>query len=350
MIDAIGTEPQFIDHLAPLWKALPAGLRGRFLVPHELMAKATARGIDATEFAYPPYVPNPPSRHDGPLALVASAGDIKHGRRLGYGPFIFLEHGAGQSYGDASGSVFHGAYAGGPDRDDVILNLVPNETCAERWRASYPQTPTVVIGCPKLDTLPRRVPGPVTVAISFHWPASMLISGYAGNALPDFLPQLGMLAKRFNVIGHAHPKFGWPDQMKPIYEGLGIPFVSDFDDVCRQADVYVCDNSSTIFEFAATGRPVVLMNARYWHRGPELGLRFWAASGVGINVSPWEDLGDAIDRALLDTPGQAQARREALAIVYQPSRTGAAKRGAEAIEWWLGVRAVYERENAWRRE
>jgi UDP-N-acetylglucosamine:LPS N-acetylglucosamine transferase len=221
----------------------------------------------------------------------------------------------------------------------VILNLVPNETCAERWRASYPQTPTVVIGCPKLDELPKREPGPLTVAISWHWPASLLISGYAGNALPDFVPQLGPLAKRFNVIGHAHPKPGWPDQMRGIYRGLGIPFVRDFDDVCRQADVLVMDNSSCIFEFAATGRPVVLMNAANWRRGPELGLRFWAASHVGVNVGPNESLVEAVALALADPPEQQAARRDALSIVYQPSLSGAAERGAAAISALMRVAA-----------
>jgi len=156
-LDAISTESQFLDHVSPLWQALPEALRGQFLVAPELMARAKARGIEATPITFPPYVANPPPRHGGPVALVASAGDIKHGRRLGYGPFVFLEHGAGQSYGQ--NTVYHGAYAGGPDRDDVILNLVPNETCAERWRAAYPATPTVVIGCPKLDELPEREPG-----------------------------------------------------------------------------------------------------------------------------------------------------------------------------------------------
>jgi hypothetical protein len=31
MVDVVACEPQFIDHAAPVWHALPAAVRGRFL-------------------------------------------------------------------------------------------------------------------------------------------------------------------------------------------------------------------------------------------------------------------------------------------------------------------------------
>jgi UDP-N-acetylglucosamine:LPS N-acetylglucosamine transferase len=177
------------------------------------------------------------------------------------------------------------------------------------------------------------------VAVSFHWPAPLSISGYAGTALGDFLPALPLLTRRFDVIGHAHPN--WQrrgDGAAAKLAKADIPFVRDFDDVCRQADVYVCDNSSTIYEFAATGRPVVVLNARQWSRkGPQLGLRFWAASHVGINVDRHEDLVPAVTRALEYRAEDIAAREDALEMVYT-YRYGAAERAAAAIVDWLGSR------------
>lgn len=340
-LDALAFERQFVDHIAPLWLALPDAVRGRFLVEPALVDHATRRGVDAIAQHRPAHVPSyPEPRFSGPPALVASYGDVKEARRLGYGPFAFLEHGIGQTYGD-TGQSANGSYSGGRDRHDNTLVLVPGPRPAEAWRKAYPGHRVEEIGSPRLDTLPRRDgdDGP-TVAISFHWPAPMSISGYAGTAFGDFLPVLPELASRFHVVGHAHPKGDWPVQMAKHFRRLGIEFVPDFEDVCRRADVYVCDNSSTIYEFAATGRPVVLMNARWWSRkGPELGLRFWEAAHVGIDADRPEDLVGAVDAALQDTPEDRAAREDALSIVYA-HRTGAAQRGAAAIVDWFAEMAV----------
>ncbi len=339
MIDALAFEVQFLHHLAPVWRALP--VRGRFLVEPTLLHHARSLGIEDA-IAQPRLQVSrggviPPNAEASRPALVASYGDTKEGRRLGYGPFAYLEHGIGQSYGDAPGKA-NGSYSGGRDRDDTELFLVPGSDPASKWRVAYPAARVEVVGSPRLDDLPRRVPGPLTVALGFHWPAPISISGYAGTAIGEYIPVLPELAKRFNVIGHCHPKGDWPERMRRTYRRAGIPFVADFDDVCRQADVYVCDNSSTIYEFASTGRPVVLLNARQWSRkGPELGLRFWAASHVGINVDRAPDLIGAVERALTDPPAQQVTREDALSLVYG-LRTNGAAAAATAIMDWLASR------------
>jgi hypothetical protein len=338
-IDAVAMEPQFVDHLAPVWRSLPD--RGRFLVEPSLVDYARRRGVEATPIERPPFNPAyPKPRHDGPPCLVASYGDIKGARRLGYGPFVFLEHGAGQSYAGGRGNqARNGSYAGGADRDDVHLYLVPNETCATRWREAYPKARVEIVGCPKLETLPRRDPdGETTVALAFHWPAQG-ISPEAGNALGRFGPVIGAFAKRFHVIGHAHPKGDWPQRMAHEYRRWGIEFVPDFEDVCRRADVYVCDNSSTLFEFAATGRPVVVLNALEYRKNVNHGLRFWDAADVGIQVDDPALLGDAVQEALQDAPERQAAREAALDIVYQP-RAGGAALAAAAITDWLASREM----------
>ena len=335
---ALGYERQFIDHLAPVWRALPESYRGPFLVEPSLVTYAARLGLavegrERLNVNRGREVQSPQSPI-GP-ALVASYGDTKEARRFGYGPLAFIEHGIGQSYGDRNGPA-GSAYSGGPDRYDTSLFLVPGCDPAERWRRAYPGARVEVVGSPRLDDLPRRLPGPgPVVAVSFHWPAPLSVSGYAGTAIGDFSTELASLAAdpRWTVIGHAHPKGDWQARTRRTFERVGIEFTPDFREVCERADVYVCDNSSTIYEFAATDRPVVLMNARHWHRnGPEYGLRFWEAAHVGVHAAPGS-LADAVARALEDRPEDRAARLDALTKVYAYSDGGAARAAEVLVDW-----------------
>lgn len=334
-LDALAFETHFLDHIAPVWTALPAELRGALMVAPELEDRADALGLVADVLdpgpiratsRYPRPDPGP-----GPMALVASYGDIKVGRRLGYRRFVFLEHGAGQSYGGDRRNRRHGSYAGGEDREDVPVFLVPNDHSAGRWSAAYPEATVEVVGSPRLDDLPRKArDAEPVVAISFHWDCSLCPEtrsafGHFGAALPE-------LARRFRMIGHAHPRAA--DWLAKRYRRAGIEFVPSFEEVCRRADVYACDNSSTLFEFAATGRPVVTMNAPGYRRNVSHGLRFWEAATVGVVVDEPASLGDAIAQALEERPEDVEAREAALRIVY-PVRTGGAARAAGAIERWM---------------
>jgi hypothetical protein len=336
VIDALGLEVQFLDHLAPVWRSLPPSARGRFHVDLPLVERARSFGIEPTPMDAMAHRQTPQAGpvHDGIPTLVASIGDIKVGRRLGHGPYVFLEHGAGQGYDGRDQTM--ASYAGGPDRADNAAFLCPNDYSAARWRTAYPRARVEVVGSPRLDDLPPRADGPLTIAVSFHgdWPRA---TPYGGNALPDFAPALPLLAERFQVIGHAHPGQRWGERMERLYRRHGIEYVPDFLDVCRRADVYVCDNSSTIFEFASTGRPVVLMNAATWHRKGGPGLRFWDAAHVGVNADRREDLIPAVERALDLRPEDVAAREDALAFVY-PYRTGGAERAARVIVDWLASR------------
>jgi hypothetical protein len=266
------------------------------------------------------------------VALVASHHDLARARSRGFRRFILAQHGAGQSYGGDRRSARIDSYPGGDDNGDVGLFLVPNEHAASRWRAAYPGATVRVVGSPRLDRLPARVgpPGAV-VAVSFHW---------NGHACPEFrsawdayAPVIPALAERFEVLGHGHPL---RRDLPRFYRHWGIEHVPGFDDVCRRADVYVCDNSSTLFEFAATGRPVVVLNRKDYRRNVSHGLRFWDAADVGVQVNEPEALADAVAEALLDSPIRAAAREAALSIVYS-QRTGATATAADAIREWIGA-------------
>jgi hypothetical protein len=352
-MDAIACERQFLDHLAPVWRLLPPQHRGRLLTDESLVDHARALGVEAEaiDAAALRRSSLPPTARpgDGPAAFVVSIGDTKVARRLGYRRFAFMEHGAGQAYiGDRDRvAQRHPSYAGGVDRDDVGLFLVPNEYSADLWRRAYPAARVELVGCPKLEDLPVREPGPgPVVAISFHWPG--FTCPEADTALGYYLKDLPALAAAFTVIGHAHPKADWPSRVERYFRRAGIPFVADFADVCRQADVYACDNSSTTFEFAATGRPVVVLNSPRYRRNVNHGLRFEPSPGcsireglhfcgaahVGVQVDEPGELVAGVERAVLDEPSDRAARERALEAVY-PIRTGAAQAAAAAITSWI---------------
>lgn len=297
MITAITSRPNYADHLAPILAALGD----------------TSDLPDAV--------------------LVSSHGDLDKARRKGARRIILAQHGAGQSYGGDPRSARIASYPGGDDNGGVGLFLVPNEHAAARWRAAYPAASVAVVGCPRLESLPHREPdGLVTVAVSFHWDGKACPE--SRSAMDEYLPEIASLAERFHVIGHGHPlHFQSPGKRLPkFYRRIGVEVVPSFDDVCRRADVYVCDNSSTIFEFASTGRVVVVLNSKHYRRSVSHGLRFWDAATVGVQVNRPEDLLDGVAEALADE--RAEAREAALSLVYQP-RTGAAQAAASAIREWL---------------
>jgi hypothetical protein len=329
MMDALAYERHFVDHLAPVWRALPEQLRGTFLTAPALVAYCESLGITAHPVRMAGGFIRVKPNTGGPLAMVASYGDQKRGRLRGYGRFVRLEHGIGQSYGNTLGN-----YAGGADCEDVGLFLMPNQTSADRWQETYPDAAVQVIGCPKLDELPARVEGPSpVVAIAFHWPCS--IAPETMPAFPQFRLALAQLAKHYTVLGHGHPR-ALP-MLARYYRRMGIEVVEDFAEVCRRADVFIADNTSALYEFAATGRPVVVLNAPFYRRNVHHGLRFWEAADVGIQVDRADGLVPAIAHALSDPPERQAAREAALAIVYG-YRSGAAQRAAQAVSAWLGMR------------
>lgn len=334
MIDAYAGEGHFVDHLQPVWAELAAPLRGTFYVARHLLGHAHARGVDAVPVDSPLERARIPSGPE-PL-LLAGYGDMARARACGRSRFAFLEHGAGQSYaGDPAAYhretpvARHHSYPGGEDRDDVALFMVPNDHAAARWREAYPTADVRVVGSPVIDQLPERdratYPGP-TVALGFHWDCTLVPE--TGSAVHDYRQAtLRQLAERFHVIGHGHPR---RRDLAARYRAAGIEHVPDWREVCRRADVYACDNSSTLFEFAATGRPVVVLNASQYRRRIEHGLRFWSAASIGLNVDRPGLLGDTLEAALADPVGLQEARAAALALVYRPLH-GGARLAAEAL-------------------
>lgn len=332
-VDFSAREEHFVDHLAPVWLALPPHVRGRFYVADEAVREHAARlGVDRTRVGWPER-----RAGEGPV-VCASWGDLKVCSRLRR-PVVLFEHGAGQSYSNR-----HHSYVGGGGREAVVLFVVPNEQAADRCRRYWPTTRVEVVGAPKLDRLleVEVPPGPPVACISFHWHSERraMTAPEVGSALGHYRAALsglraGLEDRGVELIGHAHPRAR--ADVGPVYESAGIEVVEHFSEVVERAHVYGVDNSSTLFEFAALDRPVVVLNAPEYRRDVEHGLRFWRDAVVGRNVDHPGDLLDGFLEALEDPLELAQSRREVVARVY-PVRGGSARRSAEVIVSRLGRR------------
>lgn len=311
----------YADHLAPVWKALPAERRGRFYVP-----PAIAGHLEDLEIPPTAYTGHAPEWRPGGPVVLAATGDYRRAVRARR-PIVFMSHGCGQAFDTAEGRPSR-SYAGGRGRVATALFLATNAYQAGRWRRTYPHHPCEVIGCPKLDDHPveamsHGVPaGPV--CMSFHWPCQ--IAPEAGTAWSHYRDALPALAERFDLIAHAHPR---ATEIRTEIEAMGIPFLDSFDEVLRTASVYVNDCSSTLYEFAAVRGPVVVMNAPWFRRSATHGGRFWDWADVGPQVAGPEDLPAAIELALTDPPELAARRRQVVGEVY-PHRPSA-PRAAAAI-------------------
>lgn len=316
-VDALAREPHHAAHLYSTWLALPKSLRGKFYVHPRMLDEAKAAGVEAIDVQE---APNP-----GPLTLVASYRDLKWARDLGR-LVIYSEHGAGQSYA----GVKSGSYIGAIDRAGVVGVLVPGHDAARRHTAVHPTIPTFPVGCPKLDRWHgvAAPSGRPVVAISHHWDCNLCPE--TKGAFRFYKGALPKLAEEFDLIGHAHPRL--LPILKPEYERVGIEVVRDFDEVIERATVFCIDNSSTMYEWAALDRPVVVLNAPWYRRKVNHGLRFWSHADVGPMVNGPKELSAAIHRAIEDPPEVAARRREIVADVYAAVDGKGAPRAAAAVK------------------
>lgn len=291
-------------HLLPIYEALPPEQRG-----------AVLRSV--------------PLRRRGPqpernAVLVGSWTDLRAVGEAGYERIVYAEHGIGQTY-----QTGHPAYPGGRHRDRVGLFLSPNATAARYDAEAYPAATVRVVGDPALDALPRG-PGAGPIAVSFHW--DCMVAPETRSTFRYWITAVRDLAQEQDVIGHGHPRAINP--LKGMYRAAGVRWVENWHAVCEQAALYICDNSSTLYEFAATGRPVVVLNGPNYRRGFRPGLRFWDAANVGFQVDRPVALAETVLRAVEDPPDVRQRREAAVDIAYG-YRSGAAQRAADTIMEWL---------------
>lgn len=323
-IDFLACERHNYHHLLPIWQKIPDDRKGLFhvlttvdSVEHFSKSPASLSFHDSAESIT--------QKINAKKNLLVTSSfydafliDIER-------PLIFISHGGGQTY--------LGQYEYHLARKNYVLDLLPNHHTAKVFDERYPQTKKVVIGSPKLDAWHGNFKKPQNtkpvIAFSFHFDRKAIPE--SRTAWPHFQPAVERLANqdKWKILGHGHPRM--MDTLCPVYEKLGIEIALDFDEVMDRADLYICDNSSTLYEFASTNRPVVVLNAPWYRRDVEHGLRFWEYANVGVNCDHPEDLIRAIEIALLDPPEQQEKRKKAVQGVYVYTDGKAALRAAEAI-------------------
>lgn len=321
-VNFLAAEPHFVDHLARLWHSHRPTDRGTFWVRSDVAAATAARHripVRSWPGTVPPHT----------VVVCGAFGDLNQAHKAG-AQTILIEHGAGQTYQSS-----HSSYAGGshPAREECALFLVPGSRPAEKLRAKHPGTPVVEIGTPKLDQRITQPPRPAgvtpTVVFSFHWDCKVVPE--TTWAFPFYRRAIDAFARRsdVNVVGHGHPRA--MKQLRPWYQSRGIEVIEHFDEVLDVADVFVCDNSSTIYEAAAVGIPVVVLNSPRYRRDVEHGLRFWEAADVGPQVNSSRDLPGAVADALNPSPDQQAETARCLDLVYSVRDGSSASRAVDAI-------------------
>jgi hypothetical protein len=304
-LDAYSTHPHYAEHMRPVWNALPVELRGVW---------ATV-GPD----------PDRARRQ-----LVAN--------RFRGRPVVYVEHGAGQTYAGDERAAAHGSYSGGAGLDNVELFVCPSERVAARWRARYPSARTVVVGCPKLDSWHARPRQPAQldgarplVVLSWHWQCELIPE--TQSALRHYVAALPELSSRCmaagaSLVGHGHPRSG--ESLARLYGRHSVPYWRDSARVLACADVLVCDNSSLMYEAASLGIPVVALNAPWYRRDVEHGLRFWSHV-PGVQVDEPSELGSVVLGEVTAPGTHAALRSRAVAEAYAYTDGQAAARAAAAI-------------------
>jgi hypothetical protein len=152
---------------------------------------------------------------------------------------------------------------------------------------------------------------------------------------------------RYNLIVAPHIRLfaEASDADRAAIEGLAVPgkiaidLASDrlFDmSYTSGADIYLGDVSSQVYEFLATPRPCIFLNAHGvdWRGDPD--YLFWTLGDV---IDDLAGLADALEQAPSRHPLYVDAQRERLAESIGGDPAGAARRGAEAILGFLAKNA-----------
>lgn len=315
---AYASRPQYAEHLAPIFDALPAADRAAFRAPRN-QPWGTPGLIDP-----------------GDPVLVASYTDAKAIARR---DLIYVEHGAGQTYQADVRSAGHGAYSGGAGLDAVRLFIAPSEKVAARWRVTYPAASAVAVGCPRIDRYHRSpAPNGPTIAVTFHHQGGLVPENTW--AMPHYRRALAASvaawrAAGFAVVGTGHPSA--ESALRRLWGAIRVPWATT-DEVFRDGSVLVADNTSLAFEFmAATDRPVLWLDAPWYRRDVDHGLRFWTEADSGLRIGDPADLAEAALAAFADPPEIAARRRATAARVYANVDGRAAERAAAAIGAHIGA-------------
>jgi len=316
-IDFFARWPHFADHMVPIYKKLGEHA-GEFFVAPNVSQHVENMGIrtnvlkpktQGNQLEVAPEGTNP--------LLIAGSGDMQMAyARNASRSFILMEHGPGITFPNNS------SYAGNHGfRKLAALTLAPNFDTYQKTKNALPDNKQVIIGTPMLDPWcekfeePKILPAKPTVCISFHWDGSR-VQPEAGNAFrhyEKFLPKLAACPD-FKLIAHGHPRN--LNDLAPLYKRLGIEIVWGFEEMMNRTNLLINDSSSIAYMFLVTGWPVILLNAPWFRKKVNFGLRFWDYTDIAEQVEDPKELFNAISRALSNLDARKTERKSAIEHLF----------------------------------
>lgn len=332
-IVAYASRPHYADHLRPIVDDLPSDVcDGQIYSPR-------ADGEWGPQIGTTDVFAGSRPSAAGAVWLVASYVDAQHVD----GPFIYVEHGAGQSYGGDPGATLNPSYAGGEGRsyDRCLLVIAPGNIAGARHLTAR-KCPVALVGCPYLDPWHRderkfqrairKMGTDRRVAFTFHWDGSE-VCPEARSALSHYETGLegavnDLIGRGWEVWGHGHPRA--QTALEAVWHGLDVPWVSR-EQIFDAADVLVADNTSLLWEFISLGRPVVFLDAPWYRKYVEHGLRFWRWTAAGVGAANAVEIPAAVELAYADDRRVAQLRTMATREVYAHTDGLATERAVIAI-------------------
>lgn len=292
--------PHYRAHVQAVHKHLPDELRGRVTdIPQK-------------------YQPDD-------IVLVAGFADI--GALPPDQRVVYVEHGAGQAYVNTKHPQY---YHGSLHPENVIGYICPRRAVAEVWGR-----PAFAAGAPVCDPYPLATENETPVLVwTHHWDAHQ-VSPEARSALSHYGDALASIvsyvrSQGLQFVGHGHPRH---PLLRPIWQHLGVEY-KPIDWVREHCDILVCDNSSLMYEMAYLCRQVVGLNAPWYRRDIEHGLRFWDWKGP-LMESPLDVLDFDFKGALKSAELRGASHQNAKAAYDRPFSDGSDGRRAAS---WLVAR------------
>jgi ADP-heptose:LPS heptosyltransferase len=300
MLAFFANTKHYIDHLESIYKAVDTPKA--FIIPNSLKNYGQSKGLTdliifKSNSEFKSIFKRMYRKNKRNIKwVVVSYGNAKVvGQVAEY--VILLEHGAGQSYKSKTASWARGKSS---LIKNVQLFLATNQHCHEAFISHNKGIKSEIVGCPKLDryleeSKPYDKKEP-KICFSWHW-ESRDVPETRGSFF-YWRDKVAELAENYKIAIHGHPRI--QNQTKRFAKLNGIEFIPDFEDVIKTCDIYVCDNSSTLFEFAAMDKPVVVLNPPWYRKEVEHGLRFWEYADIGVQCDSPDMIAECIDKATRD--------------------------------------------------
>ena len=307
-LDFIARRPYYLDHLAPIWNGMTKDERGTFYyMGKDTQAYAEYKLKNPVLAEYTEVGNDPGASGHNPILAAAYGDAIRAADFDPRRPVILIEHGVGLTFGKAG-------YANGlGQRAKIAIMPVQSKFIQDRVHPDLRGIPHPIVGVPKLDkwagelAKPHPMPKSPVIAIAFHHGDKNSRPGVIGSAWEHYSGILPELANKYKLILHAHPTAG--EGLRERYANIRMDFpkveyVEDFEEVMKRADILINDASSAAYEFLVTGKPVILLNAPWFDRSQNFGLRFWEYTDIGLIVDDPDVLIPAIEATIEDAGGR----------------------------------------------